>query len=113
MFILVKELLALLAATPVHNHLGELWAQMSFLMPSVFSDSDGFLETFSSSSNTTSGTECQEEELLITNRLHQVSSVRTSAPTNQTFTSQGTDRAQTMMAMLTSYCVVMTFPCEG
>ena len=70
-----SELLCLVA-TPVHNNLGELWTQMSFLMPSVFSGSDDFQDTFSEAPDIDPDDDTQENEaeLLVTNRLHQASS---------------------------------------
>lgn len=43
---------------------------MAFLLPHVFKGSDDLLETFSIRNKEE---ESQEEELLVTNRLHQVS----------------------------------------
>lgn len=65
------------AATPVHNNLGELWSQMSFLMPSVFSGSDDFQNTFSTAPEADDNDDGNgnEAELLVTNRLHQVPSL--------------------------------------
>lgn len=58
-------------ATPVHNGLEELWTLLNFLVPEVFPASDDFHRWFSAAGATAGEPLDQEEELLLTSRLHQ------------------------------------------
>ena len=70
-----------LTATPLHNGLDELWSLLNFLLPTVFSATDDFHSWFAAPlaqlGQPASGAPLsQEEEMLVANRLHQVSGNR-------------------------------------
>ena len=70
----------LLTGTPLQNNLGELWALLNFILPTVFSSSESFASWFNSpfadagfDADESAGVAPDEEEsLLIINRLHSV-----------------------------------------
>jgi len=73
----------LLTGTPLMNDLGELWALLNFLLPTIFSSADTFDEWFNkpfSNMNSTSGNTEEDENQMLTNeermfiihRLHEL-----------------------------------------
>lgn len=52
----------LITGTPLQNNLHELWALLNFLLPDVFSDSEGFDEYFGSSTSTSDKEESKESD---------------------------------------------------
>jgi len=66
----------LLTGTPLQNELGELWALLNFLLPSIFNSLDTFENWFNAPFAVKGGKSViqvnEEESLIIINRLHQV-----------------------------------------
>ncbi|KAF2074803.1 hypothetical protein CYY_003906 [Polysphondylium violaceum] len=67
----------LLTGTPLQNELGELWALLNFLLPTIFNSLDTFENWFNAPFAGAKGGKSviqvnEEESLIIINRLHQV-----------------------------------------
>ena len=66
----------ILTGTPLQNNLGELWAMLNFVLPSIFKSAKTFDEWFNTPFANTGGQDkmelTEEEQILVIRRLHKV-----------------------------------------